>query len=147
MFEHYKHFPAHVDSLPKHLVTHQLPLYSALSHHPPMVVRRPPTLVTTHVAPSMFPPLSTSPHGCPTTRAPPLTRDLPQGATSGNLSQAINSVGRTLLFLRKRAPDTTPNPAEWSAGPPPSFSPNIIIKAVMKPKNLLTIGYISLLGP
>jgi hypothetical protein len=26
----------------------------------------------------------------------------------GNLSQAINSVGRTLLLSRKRAPDTTP---------------------------------------
>jgi hypothetical protein len=30
----------------------------------------------------------------------------------GNLSQAINSVGWTQLLLRKRAPDTTPSPAE-----------------------------------
>jgi hypothetical protein len=30
----------------------------------------------------------------------------------GNLSQATNSIGRTLLLLRKRAPDTTPNPTE-----------------------------------
>jgi hypothetical protein len=30
----------------------------------------------------------------------------------GNLSQAINNVGRTLLLLRKRAPDITPSPAE-----------------------------------
>jgi hypothetical protein len=29
-----------------------------------------------------------------------------------NLSQAINSVGRTLLLQRKRAPDTSPNMAE-----------------------------------
>jgi hypothetical protein len=40
----------------------------------------------------------------------------------GNLSQAINSVGRTLLLPRKRAPNTTPSPAEWSAGPPHSLS-------------------------
>jgi hypothetical protein len=40
----------------------------------------------------------------------------------GNLSQAINSVGRTLLLPRKRAPDTTPSPAEWSVGPPHSLS-------------------------
>jgi hypothetical protein len=56
----------------------------------------------------------------------------------GNLSQAIISVGRTLLLLRKRAPDTTSSPAEWSAGPPPSFSPNTAIEAVMKAKHLLT---------
>jgi hypothetical protein len=30
----------------------------------------------------------------------------------GNLSQAINSIGRTLLLLRKRAPNTTPSPAK-----------------------------------
>jgi hypothetical protein len=30
----------------------------------------------------------------------------------GNVSQAINSVGRTLLLSRKMAPDTTPSPAE-----------------------------------
>jgi hypothetical protein len=30
----------------------------------------------------------------------------------GNLSQAINSIGRTLLLLRQRAPDTTPSSAE-----------------------------------
>jgi hypothetical protein len=30
----------------------------------------------------------------------------------GNLSQATNSVGRTLLLLRKKAPNTTPSPAE-----------------------------------
>jgi hypothetical protein len=29
-----------------------------------------------------------------------------------NLSQATNSVGQTLLLLRKRASDTTPSPAE-----------------------------------
>jgi hypothetical protein len=31
-----------------------------------------------------------------------------------NLSQAINGIRRTLLLLRKRAPDTTPSPVEWS---------------------------------
>jgi hypothetical protein len=36
-------------------------------------------------------------------------RDVPVG---GNLLQATNSVGRTLLLLRKRAPDTTPSMAE-----------------------------------
>jgi hypothetical protein len=30
----------------------------------------------------------------------------------GNLSQGINSIGRTLLLLRKRAPDTTPGRTE-----------------------------------
>jgi hypothetical protein len=30
----------------------------------------------------------------------------------GNLSQATNNVGHTLLFPRKRVPDTTPNPTE-----------------------------------
>jgi hypothetical protein len=64
----------------------------------------------------------------------------------GNLLHAINSVGRTLLHLRKRAPDTTPSPTEWCIGPPPSFSPKITIKAVMKAKHLLTTGYIDLLG-
>jgi hypothetical protein len=56
----------------------------------------------------------------------------------GNLSQVIISVGRTLLLLRKRTPDITPSPAEWSAGLPSSFSPNTAIKVVMKVKHLLT---------
>jgi hypothetical protein len=30
----------------------------------------------------------------------------------GNLLQAVNNIGRTLLLLRKRARDTTPSPAE-----------------------------------
>jgi hypothetical protein len=29
----------------------------------------------------------------------------------------------------------------------PSFSPNTVIKTVMKGKNMLTTGYIGLLGP
>jgi hypothetical protein len=56
----------------------------------------------------------------------------------GNLSQAIISVGRTLLLPRKMDLDTTLSPAEWSTGPPPSFSPNIAIGAVMKATHLLT---------
>jgi hypothetical protein len=55
-----------------------------------------------------------------------------------NLSQAIISVGRTLLLPRKRAPDITPSPTEWSAGLPPSFSPNTAIETVIKTKHLLT---------
>jgi hypothetical protein len=64
----------------------------------------------------------------------------------GNLSQAINNVGRTLLLLRKRGPDTTPSPVEQSAGSPPSFSPKTTIEAEMKAKHLLTTCYIGLLG-
>jgi hypothetical protein len=64
----------------------------------------------------------------------------------GNPSQAIISVGRTLLLSRKRAPDTTLSLAEWSAGPSPNFSPTTAIEAVMKVKHLLTIAYINLLG-
>jgi hypothetical protein len=41
----------------------------------------------------------------------------------------------------KRAPDTTPSLAERSAGPPPSFSPDTAIEAVMKSKHPLTTGY------
>jgi hypothetical protein len=59
----------------------------------------------------------------------------------GNLSQAIISVGRSLLLPRKKAPDTTHSPAKWSAGLPPSFSPNTAIEAVMKAKYMSTIGY------
>jgi hypothetical protein len=59
----------------------------------------------------------------------------------GNLSQVINGVGRTLQLLRKRAPNTNPSMAEWSTGPPPRFSPNIAIEAVMKVKHLSTVGY------
>jgi hypothetical protein len=55
----------------------------------------------------------------------------------GNLLQAIISIGRTLLLLRKRAPNTTPSPVEWFASPPPSFFPNIAIEAVMKANHLL----------
>jgi hypothetical protein len=47
----------------------------------------------------------------------------------------------------KKASDTTPSPAEWSAGPQPSFSPNTAIEAVMKANHLLTIDYIGLLDP
>jgi hypothetical protein len=65
----------------------------------------------------------------------------------GNLSQDINSVGRTLLLSRKRAPDTTPNPAEWSTGPPPSFSPNIAIETLMKAKHLLMNKLHQFTGP
>jgi hypothetical protein len=56
----------------------------------------------------------------------------------GNISLTINSVGRTLLLPREGAPDITLNPAEYSTGPPPSFSPNTVIEAVMKAKHLLT---------
>jgi hypothetical protein len=56
----------------------------------------------------------------------------------GNLSQVIISIAQTLLLLRKRAPDTTLSPAEWSTGPPPNFSTNTTIEAVMKVKHLLT---------
>jgi hypothetical protein len=59
----------------------------------------------------------------------------------GNLSQAINSIGRTLLLSRKRDPDTTLSPTERSTGPPPSFSPNTAIEAVMKAKHLSITGY------
>jgi hypothetical protein len=65
----------------------------------------------------------------------------------GNLSQVIISVGRTLLPSRKRAPDTTPSLAEWSTGPPPSFSPNIASEAVMKAKHLLTNKLHRFTGP
>jgi hypothetical protein len=58
-----------------------------------------------------------------------------------NLSQVINNIVRTLPLLRKWAPDTTPSPTEWSAGPPPSFSPNTVIEAIMKAKHLSTLGY------
>jgi hypothetical protein len=37
--------------------------------------------------------------------------------------------------------------ADRSTCPPPSFSPNTTIEAVMKVKHLLIIGYINLLGP
>jgi hypothetical protein len=66
----------------------------------------------------------------------------------GNLSLAINSVGRTLLLPRKGAPDAIPSmSAEPSVGPPPSFSLNTTIEAVMKAKHLLKNGYNGLLGP
>jgi hypothetical protein len=65
----------------------------------------------------------------------------------GNLSLAINSVGRTLPLPRKRAPDTTPNLAEWSTSPPPSFSPNTAIKAVMKAKTSINSRLPGLPGP
>jgi hypothetical protein len=67
----------------------------------------------------------------------PYVRFLRAVHVCGNLSQAIISVGQTLLLPRERAPDTTPSPAEWSAGPSTSFSPNIVIEAVMKVKHLL----------
>jgi hypothetical protein len=64
-----------------------------------------------------------------------------------NILLAINSVGRTLLLLRKKAPDTIlSTPADQSAGPPPSFSPKTNIEAVMKAKHMLTTSYIGLLG-
>jgi hypothetical protein len=66
----------------------------------------------------------------------------------GNLSLAINSVGRTLLLPKKRAPDTIPStPAGRYAGLSPSFSPKTAIEIVMKAKYLLTISYIDLLDP
>jgi hypothetical protein len=65
----------------------------------------------------------------------------------GNLSLAINSIERTLLLLRKRAPDIIPStPANRSAGLPPSFSPNTTIETVVKARHLLTTSYIDLLG-
>jgi hypothetical protein len=65
-----------------------------------------------------------------------------------NLSLAINSVGRTLLILRKRAPDTIPStPGDQSVGPPSIFSPKTTIEAVIKSKHLLITGYIDLLDP
>jgi hypothetical protein len=49
--------------------------------------------------------------------------------------------------LRKRAPDIIPSTsADRSADPPPNFSSNTAIEAVMKVKHLLTIGYFGLLG-
>jgi hypothetical protein len=68
----------------------------------------------------------------------PYVRFLRAVHVCGNLSQAIISVGRTLLLPRERAPDTTSSPAEWSTNPSTSFSPNIVIEAVMKVKHLLT---------
>jgi hypothetical protein len=59
----------------------------------------------------------------------------------GNLLQAINSIGRTLLLSRKRAPDTTLSPAERSIGPPHTFSPNTVIEVVMNVKHLLIVDY------
>jgi hypothetical protein len=47
----------------------------------------------------------------------------------------------------KRASDTTPSPAEWSTGPPPSFSPNTVIEAVIKSKHLLTNKLYQFTGP
>jgi hypothetical protein len=56
----------------------------------------------------------------------------------GNLSLAINSVGRTLLLLRIRIPDTILNTvADRSACPSPIFSPNTSIEVVMKAKHPL----------
>jgi hypothetical protein len=56
----------------------------------------------------------------------------------GNLSCWPNRVGHTLLLPRKRASDTIPyTSADQSTGPPPSFSPNITIEAVMNTKHLL----------
>jgi hypothetical protein len=66
----------------------------------------------------------------------------------GNLLCWPNSIGRTLLLLRKSTPNTVLNTsAGRSVGPPPSFSPNIAIEAVMKAKHLLVTSYVSLLGP
>jgi hypothetical protein len=51
-----------------------------------------------------------------------------------------------ILLPRKRARDTIPSTlAHRSAGPPPNFSANTTIEAVMKAKHLLTVGYIGLL--
>jgi hypothetical protein len=66
----------------------------------------------------------------------------------GNLSCSSNRVAWTLLLSRKRAPGIILNiPAGRSVGPPPNFSSNTTIEAVMKGKHLLTTDYISLLGP
>jgi hypothetical protein len=66
----------------------------------------------------------------------------------GNLSLVINNVRWTILLLRKMAPDIIPSTsADGSASLPPSFSPETTIEAVMKVKHLLTICYVSLLGP
>jgi hypothetical protein len=78
----------------------------------------------------------------------PLVRFLRVVYVRDNLSRWPNRVGRTLLLLRKRPLDTIPSTSSYrSAGPPPSFSTNIVIEAVMKPKHLLMICYISFLGP
>jgi hypothetical protein len=77
-------------------------------------------------------------HTSPRTPTVRFLRSIP---VRGNLSQATNSVGQTLLLPRKRASDITPSPAEWSIGPPPSLSPNTVIEAVMKAKHLLTACY------
>jgi hypothetical protein len=76
----------------------------------------------------------------------PRVRFLRAVQVHGNLSQAVNSVGRTLLQPIKRALNTTLNPTEWSVGLPYSFSPNTTIEAVMKAKHLLRTYYIGLLG-
>jgi hypothetical protein len=78
----------------------------------------------------------------------PLVRFLRSAPVHGNLLCWPNRVGRTLLFLRKRASDTIlRTTADQSAGPPPSFSPNTAIEVVMKAKHPLTTNYIGLLGP
>jgi hypothetical protein len=64
----------------------------------------------------------------------------------GNLSLAINSVGRTLLLPRKSAPHIIPNTtADRSADLPPNFSLKTTIEAVLEAKHLLPIDYIGLL--
>jgi hypothetical protein len=66
----------------------------------------------------------------------------------GNLSLAINSVGRTIPLPRKRVFDTIPSmPADRSVGPPTSLSPKTTTEVVMKSKHLLTTSYIGLRGP
>jgi hypothetical protein len=74
-------------------------------------------------------------------------RILPADHVCGNLLQAIINIGRTLLLLRKRAPDITPSPTEWPTGPSPSFSPSTAIEAVMKAKHLLTNRLHRFTGP
>jgi hypothetical protein len=49
-------------------------------------------------------------------------------------------------FLRA-VPDTTPSPTEWSAGPPPSFSPNTAIEAVSNAKHMLMNKLHQFTGP
>jgi hypothetical protein len=69
----------------------------------------------------------------------PLVRFLRTVPVRGNLLDWPNRVGRVLLLLRKRAPDTIPStPAGRATCPPPSLSPLIDIEAVMKAKALLT---------
>jgi hypothetical protein len=73
----------------------------------------------------------------------PLVRFLRVVYVCGNLSCWPDRVRRTLPL----PPDTISSTSvDRSTGPPPSFSPNTTIEAVIKGKHLSTTCYVSLLG-